>query len=115
MDISLLVLSAALLIAAGIVAVAVLRRPAPVPPPPVELPRDPRLDTVIAGQGDIAGRFAQTLEAQANLQSMLAERIEALDKRIGDTLTTSATKTAATISSIGERLTVIDDAQKNIS
>jgi DNA recombination protein RmuC len=46
---------------------------------------------------------------------MLAERIAALDKRMGDSLSDSATKTAATISGIGERLTVIDEAQKNIS
>ncbi|HEX2591629.1 MAG TPA: DNA recombination protein RmuC [Rhizomicrobium sp.] len=115
MEISYLVLSVALVLAAAIVAFALLRRSAPVPAPVVEVPRDPRLDTVIAGQGDIAGRFAQTLEAQAKLQSMLAERIEALDKRLGENLNASATKTAATISSIGERLTVIDEAQKNIS
>jgi len=112
MDVSYLILSAALVVAAAIMAFALLRRPGPVPV--VEAPRDPRLDTVISGQGDIAGRFAQTLEAQANLQSMLAERIEALDKRLGESLSTSATKTAATIAGIGERLTVIDEAQKNI-
>jgi DNA recombination protein RmuC len=73
------------------------------------------MDDVIRGQGHIAGQFQQTLDAQARLQTMLAERIEALDKRLGDSLSDSATKTAATISSIGERLTVIDEAQKNIS
>jgi DNA recombination protein RmuC len=46
---------------------------------------------------------------------MLAARIEALDKRLGESLTDSATKTAATIASIGERLTTIDEAQKNIT
>ena len=34
---------------------------------------------------------------------------------MAESLTDSATKTAATISSIGERLTVIDEAQKNIA
>jgi len=34
---------------------------------------------------------------------------------VGEGLTDSATKTAATIAGIGERLTVIDEAQKNIS
>jgi DNA recombination protein RmuC len=114
MDISLLVLSAAV-IAAAVIILFALRRPAPPPPPVLEPPRDPRLDDVIRGQGNIAGQFQQTLEAQAQLQKMMAERIEALDQRLGETLATSATKTAATISSIGERLTVIDDAQKNIS
>jgi DNA recombination protein RmuC len=110
MDFAYLILAAALIIAAAIVAFALRRPAAPEPPPP-----DPRLDDVIRGQGNIAGRFQQTLDAQARLQTMLAERIEALDKRLGDSLADSATKTAATISSIGERLTVIDAAQKNIA
>ncbi len=70
---------------------------------------------MIRGQGNITGQFQQTLDAQARMQTMMAERIEALYKRLGETLGDSATKTAATISSIGERLTVIDAAQKNIS
>ncbi len=95
MDFAYLVLAAALIAAAAIVAFA-LRRPAS---PMVEPAKpDPRLDDVIRGQGSIAGQFQQTLDAQARLQTMLAERIEALDKRLGDSLTDSATKTAATIS-----------------
>jgi DNA recombination protein RmuC len=108
MDFAYLILAAALIIAAAILAFA-LRRPAAPGPP------DPRLDDVIRGQGSIAGRFQQTLDAQSRLQTMLAERMEALDKRLGESLSESATKTAATISSIGERLTVIDAAQKNIA
>ena len=88
-----------------------LRKPAGAEPPPP----DPRLDTVLAGQGDIAGQFSQTVAAQASSRRTLAERLEALDKRLGENLTDSATKTAATIAGIGERLTVIDEAQKNIS
>lgn len=76
---------------------------------------DPRLDAVLSGQGAIEGRFRATLEAQAQLQRHLAERLEALDKRLGESLSDSAAKTAATIAGIGERLTVIDEAQKNIS
>jgi DNA recombination protein RmuC len=110
MDFATLILAGALVAAAGIVAFA-LRRPASQPPPGP----DPRLDDVIRGQGNIAGQFQQTLDAQARLQIMLAERIEALDKRLGESLTDSATKTAATISGIGARLTVIDEAQKNIA
>jgi DNA recombination protein RmuC len=102
MDTALIILAIAVVAAAAIVA---LRRRAP----------DPRLDDVIRGQGSITGQFQQTLDAQARLQTMLAERIEALDKRLGETLSASATQTAATISSIGERLTVIDAAQKNIA
>ncbi|HEX4370455.1 MAG TPA: DNA recombination protein RmuC [Rhizomicrobium sp.] len=82
---------------------------------PKAAPRDPRLDTVLSGQGDITGQFRQTVAAQEALSRTLAERLEALDKRLGQSLSDSASKTAATIAGIGERLTVIDDAQKNIS
>jgi DNA recombination protein RmuC len=115
MELGLIVLGIAIVAAAGIVAFALLRaRSEPVLP--VELPPpDPRLDTVIAAQGGITERFQQTVEAQAALQRTLSERLEALDKRLGETLTSSATTTAASIAGIGERLTVIDAAQKNIS
>jgi DNA recombination protein RmuC len=76
---------------------------------------DPRLDGVIAQQGAISERFQQTIEAQAQLQRTLSERLDALNKRLGDSLHESAEKTAATLGSIGERLNVIDEAQKNIS
>ena len=46
---------------------------------------------------------------------MLAERIEALDRRLGESLKDTATKTAETLGGIQTRLTVIDEAQKNIS
>jgi len=112
MDSSLILLGFALIAAAAIVAVALLRRPAPAPE---SAPPDPRLDTLIQAQGAISGQFAQTLEAQAQLQKALGERLDALNKRLGDSLHESAEKTAATLGSIGERLTVIDEAQKNIS
>jgi DNA recombination protein RmuC len=113
MEIALIVLAVAVVVAAAILAFA-LRKPAA--PIAIEPPRpDPRIDTLIAEQGKIGGQFSQTLEAQAQLQKALGERIDALNQRLGETLTDSATKTAATISSIGERLTVIDEAQKNIS
>jgi DNA recombination protein RmuC len=70
---------------------------------------------VIAGQGSIAGQFQATLEAQAQLSRSLAERIEALDKRLGENLKESASKTGETLGGIQARLTVIDDAQKNIT
>jgi DNA recombination protein RmuC len=41
--------------------------------------------------------------------------MDALNNRMSQSLSESASKTAATISGIGERLTVIDEAQKNIS
>ncbi len=75
----------------------------------------PRLDRLAAAQNEIAGRFAQALASQSELQNMLALRLEAIDKRLGDGLRESAAKTAETLGGIQTRLTVIDEAQKNIS
>jgi DNA recombination protein RmuC len=106
MDFTLLVLAGAVVIAAVVLALA-LRRP--------EAKPDARLDTVIAEQGKISGQFQQTVAAQAELQKLLSDRLDALNKHMGESLTDSATKTAATLSAIGARLTVIDEAQKNIT
>lgn len=108
----MILLGFAIVVAAAIVAVAMLRR---APQTPESPPADPRLDTLIAAQGEISGRFQQTLEAQATLQKVLSDRLDALNKRLGDSLHESAEKTAATLGSIGERLSVIDEAQKNIT
>ncbi len=111
MEIALIVLAVGIVIAAVIVAFA-LRGGAPA----VEPPRpDPRLDTVLAGQGEITGRFQQTIAAQAELQKALSDRIDALNKRLGETLTESATKSAEMMGGIQTRLSVIDEAQKNIA
>ena len=75
----------------------------------------PRLDALTATQNEIAGRFAQTLAGQSELQKVLAERLEALDRRLGESLKETATRTAETLGGIQTRLTVIDEAQKNIS
>ncbi|HEX4117971.1 MAG TPA: DNA recombination protein RmuC [Rhizomicrobium sp.] len=109
MELAIIVLGIAIVVAALILAFA---RPKAAPEPARP---DPRLDTVLSGQGDIAGQFRQTVAAQEALSRTLAERLEALDKRLGQSLSDNASKTAATIAGIGERLTVIDEAQKNIS
>jgi DNA recombination protein RmuC len=107
---------AVIILAIAVVAGALILAFARPKPAPVEPARpDPRLDAVLSGQGAIEGRFQASLEAQAQLQRHLAERLEALDKRLNESLSDSASKTAATIAGIGERLTVIDEAQKNIS
>ncbi len=112
MDFAYLILAAALVIAAAILGFA-LRRPQL---PPVEPPKpDPRLDTLIAAQGEIKGQFSQTVVAQAELQRTLTEQIAALNKRMGDSLADSATKSTETFTSIQERLKTIDEAQKNIA
>jgi DNA recombination protein RmuC len=107
MEIGLILLAAAVVVASVVLALTLRRAP--------EARPDPRLDDVVRGQGNISGQFQQTLDAQARLQTMLAERIEALDKRLNDSIADTATRTVATFTSIGERLTVIDAAQKNIS
>jgi DNA recombination protein RmuC len=109
MELALILLAAAMVLGAAILAFA-LRKPQAEP-----LPLDPRLDTLLAKQGEIGGQFTQTVAAQEALTRTLGERLEALEKRMGDNMTDSATKTAASIAGIGERLVVIDEAQKNIS
>ncbi|HWY60719.1 MAG TPA: DNA recombination protein RmuC [Rhizomicrobium sp.] len=104
----LIILAVAVVAAALIFALA---RPKAV----AEARPDPRMDAVISGQGAIAGQFQATLEAQAQLSRSLAERLEALDKRLGENLKESASKTGETLGGIQARLTVIDEAQKNIS
>jgi DNA recombination protein RmuC len=110
MDSAYLVLAISFVLSAALVAFALLR-----PKPTPTIASDPRLDHVIAAQGEIAGQFKQAISTQAELQRTLSAQMDALNRRVSDTLADSATKTAATITSIGERLTVIDDAQKNIS
>lgn len=74
-----------------------------------------RLGSLAAMQNEIAGRFAQALEGQTALQTMLAGRMDALDLRLGASLKETADKTAETLGGIQTRLTVIDEAQKNIT
>jgi DNA recombination protein RmuC len=76
---------------------------------------DSQLQSLAATQNEIVGRFAQALEGQTALQTMLAGRIDALDLRLGASLKETADKTAETLGGIQTRLTVIDEAQKNIT
>jgi len=80
---------------------------------------DSKLRELAAAQNEIAGRFSQAIESQAKSQSELqravAERLEALDKRLGDNLKETASKTAETLGGLQTRLTVIDEAQKNLT
>ncbi len=112
MDSALILLGFAVVAAAVILAVALIRRPAPAPE---SAPPDPRIDTLLKTQGEITGSFQRTLEAQTLLQKVLGERLDALNQRMGQSLSDSAEKTAATLSGITERLAVIDEAQKNVT
>jgi DNA recombination protein RmuC len=110
MEIALIILAVAVVAAALIL--AFLR-------PKTALPEssrpDPRLDTLLAKQGEIGGQFAQTVAAQEALTRTLGERLEALEKRVGENLAATAKQTGETFVSITERLSVIDAAQKNIN
>jgi DNA recombination protein RmuC len=111
MDIAFLILAVSLLASAALVAFALLRRKTE--GEPIVAP-DPRLDHVIEAQGKIAGQFSQTLQAQVALQKSLSDRIDHLNARLGETLQETASKTAETLGGIQTRLSVIDEAQKNI-
>jgi DNA recombination protein RmuC len=104
MELGLIILAVAVVVGAAIFAFA-----RPKPPEPARL--DPRLDELIRGQGIVAGRFEQTIAAQNHLSS----RLDDLNKRLGDSLKENTDKTAETLGGIQARLTVIDEAQKNIS
>ena len=106
----LIILAVAVVAAAAIFAFARPKAEAVPPPAP-----DPRLDTLLAKQGEIGGQFTQTVAAQGELARTLGERLEALEKRMGESLAASTKQTGDTFVSITERLTVIDTAQKNIT
>lgn len=90
-------------------------------------PKTPPPDPLL---GELVGRMAQMAESQAASQAMLAERMQtqeralarAMDerlaevtRRVGEGLTVSAEKTAATLHDLRERLAVIDVAQRNLT
>src|SRR5215472_13433520 len=102
MEIAVAVLGLSIIAAALIVAFA--RKGAAVRP-------DPRIDSLLSSQGAIAAQFQQTVAAQ----NQLSQRIDALSQRLGDSLKETTDKTAETLGSIGTRLSLIDEAQKNIS
>jgi DNA recombination protein RmuC len=101
MELGLIILGVAMVAAAAIFAFA----------RPKAAAADSRLDAVISGQGAIAEQFRQTIAAQA----ALSQQVDALKEKLGESLNLSATKTAETLGGIQARLTVIDEAQKNIS
>jgi len=107
MDFAVIILSIAVVIAAGILAFAPTRPKAVTEP----AKPDPRLDAVISGQGAITEQFRQTVAAQA----ALGQQVDALKQKLGESLTENAAKTGETLGGIQARLSAIDEAQKNIS
>ena len=76
-------------------------------------------EVISAGQNDLAGRLAAIAEtnvaAQSQLTKTLNERLDAVSKRLGDSLEASSEKSGKTMTDLRERLVKIDVAQKSIA
>lgn len=76
-------------------------------------------ETLARSQGEISGRLQALSEnmvvSQAALNKTVEERLDAVSNRMGQSLQTSAAKTAEGMGALQTRLAVIDQAQKNIT
>ncbi len=76
------------------------------------------LDRLAEQQAQIQGALSQiatgTQTGHGELKRTLDERLDALSKRMGDSLEQSREKTGQSLSSLEKRLALIDQAQKNI-
>ncbi len=74
---------------------------------------------VAKAQDVLTGRLQVLAETQTNSQTQLmkafGERLDQITAKMGVSLTESATKTAESLGQINNRLTVIDEAQKNLT
>lgn len=119
MEPALVVALLAVVVAAGVAAIALRGRGG-----------DPRLDGLVQAQNELAGRLAQMAEQQAAAQAATAGQLQAQERalaaaleqrlsesatRISDTLNKSGTAVQTTITDLRERLAKIDEAQKNIA
>ena len=115
--VSLFIAALALLIALALSLLVLARQQAP--KFKLDEALDSRLRELTAAQNEISGRFGQAIDAQSrytsDLQRALAERLEALDQRLGSNLKESAEKTAETLGGLQARLRAIDEAQKNLT
>lgn len=80
---------------------------------------DPQVSELARQQTELMGRLAAMADAQqqtrVELTQTLHERLENVSQRMGQSLETSAQKTAETLGTLTTRLNVIDQAQKNIT
>jgi DNA recombination protein RmuC len=65
--------------------------------------------------GELKALGEATARAQAELARTLNERLDAVAKRVGDSLAESADKTGKSVAALHERLAVIDAAQANLT
>ena len=124
-EIALVVLAVAILIGAAIVAWAVLRGG---DEDDVEANR--RIEQLVASQQALTGQLTSLTEQQAasaagtakavqesseRLTKSVNDRLEKVQDRMGDSLQKSSKETAESVTKLTERLTVIDQAQQNIT
>lgn len=117
MDLMIVLAVAAALVAGALLGLLLRRQPAP----------QPQENPEIAA---LSGRLAQMAESQNAVQSAIVERLQAQErvvikavderlqgfsKRVGDHLNESSTKSQSALAALGERLAVIDKAQKNLT
>ena len=77
------------------------------------------IEALARGQNELAGRLSQLaadgIVREAQLAETVTQRLDLVSKQMGESLTTSATRTAETLGDLRKHLTVIDQAQKNIA
>jgi DNA recombination protein RmuC len=80
---------------------------------------DDKMAALVRIQAEMTGRVQTMGEVfgsrQADLVRVLADRLEGLQKRVGDGLSDNVRQTADHLSRLNERLAVIDAAQKNLT
>ena len=74
-----------------------------------------RLDQTNTKLGEVTGRIAEALEGQNKLHATMAERMDAVDRRLNDSLADTAKKTAEALGGLRERMDTIDKAQANLT
>lgn len=78
-----------------------------------------RLDAILRSQAEVTGRM-QTMaeifgERQADMARTLAERLDGMSNRVGQSILDTTKETKQSLSALAERLAVIDRAQGKIS
>jgi DNA recombination protein RmuC len=124
-EIALVVLAVAILIGAAIVAWAVLRGG-----DEDDGEANRRIEQLVASQQALTGQLTSLTEQQAasaaatakavqesseRLTTSVNDRLEKVQDRMGDSLQKSSKETAESVTKLTERLTVIDQAQQNIT
>ena len=124
-EVALIILGLAIVIAAAIVAWAVLRRSEE-----GNEEADRRMEQLAESQQQLAGQLTSLTDQQAasaaatakafqesseRLTKSVNDRLEKVQDRMGDSLQKSSKDTAESVTKLTERLTVIDQAQQNIT